>query len=247
MNSLTKSNGAILYRGASQLDGAPIVVIVTGLKNASANGKTGDMLQTWILRDDISPTDAVKSGADASICGDCPLRGINGKSRGCYVTLHQAPLSVYKAFKRGNYPVVALEDISRLVAGRMLRLGSYGDPAAVPANIWTAATSKVSGWTGYTHQWRTTPSLKSLCMASADNEQQRAEAVAEGWRTFRVKAEGEAILKGEVMCPATTVGLSCKDCGACKGAGGRQTGTIVINIHGSKGTINAGLAALAAA
>jgi hypothetical protein len=50
-------NGLVLWRGASLLDGAPIVAIVTGLAAGSSNRKTGDMLQTWILREDMAPTE----------------------------------------------------------------------------------------------------------------------------------------------------------------------------------------------
>jgi hypothetical protein len=64
------------------IDGEPIVVIATGFKRSSANPKTGDMLQTWILRRDVAPFAAIHNGADASICGDCPLRGIIERS-GC--------------------------------------------------------------------------------------------------------------------------------------------------------------------
>ena len=142
-----KPNGAVLYRGKSLLDGSPIVVVVTGLAKASANSKTGDMLQTWIIREDMTPQEAVKTGADSAICGDCPLRGVNGKDRGCYVTVHQAPLSVYKAFHKGNYPELSLNEIREAGAGRMVRLGSYGDPAAVPVSIWKMLTSNASGWT----------------------------------------------------------------------------------------------------
>ena len=46
-------NGAIIYRGPSLLDGKPIVVIAVGLNSSSKNRKTGNMLQTYILRDDI--------------------------------------------------------------------------------------------------------------------------------------------------------------------------------------------------
>ena len=70
--------GFIFYRGASPIDGAPIVAVAT-LK--SANSKTGDMVQTWILREDISPLDAIGSGEDASICGNCAHRGRKGKKR----------------------------------------------------------------------------------------------------------------------------------------------------------------------
>lgn len=68
------SNGAILYEGPSVLDGAPIVAVLTGLKDKSKNPKTGPMLQVWIMRSDIAPHLAQQSGQDDSVCGDCPLR-----------------------------------------------------------------------------------------------------------------------------------------------------------------------------
>ena len=69
------ANGVIIWEGASAIDGAPIRVIATGLKTSSHNAKTGDLIQTWILRADMTPQEAVDSGADESICGGCPHRG----------------------------------------------------------------------------------------------------------------------------------------------------------------------------
>jgi len=40
----------IIYRGPSVLDGAPIVVVATYSKR---NKKTGTMVQTYIIRDDM--------------------------------------------------------------------------------------------------------------------------------------------------------------------------------------------------
>ena len=37
-----KTNGVVLWQGASELDGAPIVLIATGFTRKSANDKTGD-------------------------------------------------------------------------------------------------------------------------------------------------------------------------------------------------------------
>ena len=82
----------IFYRGASQIDGAPIVGIATV---NSGNRKTGVMVQTWIIRDDVHPVVASRTGADASICGNCPHRGqydddgnrVVG-TRTCYVMLN---------------------------------------------------------------------------------------------------------------------------------------------------------------
>ena len=82
----------ILYEGPSILDGKPIVVIMTGAKAPSHNAKTGAMAQTYILRQDIPPLEAVKSKEDVSICGDCPHKGTS-----CYVNVGQGPSAVWKA------------------------------------------------------------------------------------------------------------------------------------------------------
>ena len=61
----------VFYDGPSALDGAPIIGIAV---LRSDNRKTGDMVQTYILRADTHPVDALRDGSDASICGDCPHR-----------------------------------------------------------------------------------------------------------------------------------------------------------------------------
>ena len=52
-------NGFLFYRGASPIDRAPLIGIAT---LESDNRKTGNMVQTWILREDISPTMARSTG-----------------------------------------------------------------------------------------------------------------------------------------------------------------------------------------
>ena len=230
---MTSPSGAILYRGPSELDGKPIVVVATGLGRSSRNEKTGDMVQTWIMRDDVDPWDAVKSGQDASVCGDCPHRGAS-----CYVKVFQAPKSVWKAVQRGVYPVAAdMAAVTAMGRGRMVRLGSYGDPAAVPAHIWGALTAEASGWTGYTHQWRWASHLQPLVMASVDTPDERAAAEREGWRTFRVRLASEPIDKrGEFICPASAEAGQRTDCAACKacmGTSAKAKASPVIVAHGS--------------
>ena len=75
-----KFTGVILYQGASALDGAPIVVIANRITAASTNAKTGAMIQTFIIRSDIDPLTALKTGFDASVCGDCQHRPANNGS-----------------------------------------------------------------------------------------------------------------------------------------------------------------------
>ena len=49
---MRKPRGLVLYEGPSEIDGKPIVCIAT---LDSRNRKTGNMVQTWILRQDVSP------------------------------------------------------------------------------------------------------------------------------------------------------------------------------------------------
>ena len=212
---MKQANGAIIYKGPSQIDGKNIVVIVTGLNSKTANAKTGDMLQTWILLDNVSPMEAVKTGQDESICGGCKHRGRLELIAGKWIWI-----------KKSTYFV-----------GRKVRLGAYGDPAAVPVSIWQDLTMFADTTTGYTHQWqdKANAALKYLTMASADSITEYKQAIKAGWRTFRVKKPSDHAMKGETVCPNTTVGLNCADCGACKGLKGSSPlkGNIVIDVHGS--------------
>lgn len=238
-------NGIILYSGPSVLDGEPIVVILTGLQTGSGNRKTGDMLQTWILRSDVDPVAAVKAGDDASICGQCPhrLRPHEGGRlrRTCYVNLGQAPLGVYRAYRRGVYLDATDGRVRWPEAGtRALRIGSYGDPAAVPIGVWESLVDRLrpTRRTGYTHQWRTCdPRFSDFCMASADAPADVPTANAAGWRTFFVVPHGSEVPPAAIQCPSDparagkTVG--CADCGMCAGSGGKYRRNIYIRPHGT--------------
>lgn len=238
VNAFAKASGVILYEGPSKLDGAPIVVIATGINAKSRNAKTGAMVQTYIIRSDIHPIEAVKTGADASICGTCPHRGDGtGKGRSCYVTLAHGPRSVFDAYKRGIYPKANAWEAAAIFAGKMVRLGTYGDPAAAPYALWTVALRQAAGWTGYTHQWRAIPAEWSkLVMASADSVADMDDAHAIGFRTFRVTAAPFENVKGrEVICPASEERgkvTECASCKACMGTSGKARVSVQIAAHG---------------
>lgn len=225
----------ILYEGPSKLNGEPIVAIATGIGGASSNRKTGDMIQTWILPADVEPHRAIKTGQDSTVCGECMHRPALGGS--CYVTVHQAPLAVYRAYHRGAYPALDLNAFR----DRQVRFGAWGDPAAVPVIVWELIANLASGHTGYTHQWRRAePGLERFCMASVDTAAEREQARAMGWRCFRTRLPGEETLKGEAVCPASEEAgkkLTCNECMACGGANGRR-GDIAIIAHGSTGKVN---------
>lgn len=220
-------NSAIIYRGPSMLDGkTEIVVVVTGMESASTNAKTGGMVQTYIVIDSLRPADAINSGADAAICGACPHRKQPDGTRSCYVNMATGLNAVGRQMLAGKYPEITPADASRLVAGRAVRLGTYGDPAAVPAHVWRTLIAFAGSHTGYTHQWRSpvASEFRGLCMASCDSEADRDAAKLAGWRTFRVRrlVEGapEAMTQGEIVCPASAEGgkkVTCEECRLCGG------------------------------
>ena len=243
---LSNITGFVFYRGPSMLDGAPIVAIATGLGKASRNSKTGHLIQTWIIRADQSPIEAINSGSDASICGDCQHRGavVDGRNvnRSCYVTVFQAPLSVYKTLQRGRYPELAPHTGAELLRDATVRLGAYGDPAAVPFHVWQALLAFAGSHTGYTHQWRHYPELAAYCMASCDTAVERAQSKLLGWRTFRVRMAGDAVQAREVVCPASKEAGARTNCAACRACGGhtaKAKADIVIIAHGAAPKVNA--------
>ena len=201
------------------------VVVIATLE--SENEKTGDMVQVWIIRPDMHPVEAVATGADKAICGDCRLRGV-----ACYVNVGFGPAAVWRAYKRGSYPV--LSDYS-VFAGRAIRLGAYGDPAFVPRRV----IHKLAAFahTGYTHQWRRAEWLREFVMASVDSVTEMLEARAAGWRTFRVSSANLAE-RGEILCPASEEAghrTKCIDCQLCDGLRGNdQRKSIFIPVHGTR-------------
>ena len=213
-----------IYDGPSELDGARIIVLLTNLERDSQNVKTGAMLQTWIMRYDVKPNEAVKTGADASVCGKCPLRPYLSKQRDrsilpkpCYVTVGRAPRATWVAFR--DLEVTSTEAARALIAGRKVRHGSYGDPAAAPSWVWDCTSNPKD--TGYSHQWRNAgKAFASHLMASVHTLAERADAKAKGWRTFRVVSSVDELVKGEILCPASKeagVRSTCATCGLCNG------------------------------
>lgn len=252
-------NAVLLWRGPSQIDGGPIVVIATALRTKSSNLKTGAMVQTYILREDVDPVHAITMGLDESICGNCPHRAAEPlfidlpagspeakgqprwKSRSCYVNVGQGALGVWRAYKRGNTTLHSVEQIADFIGDRQLpvRLGTYGDPAAVPLWVWETLVSKAPRHTGYTHQWRVCdPRFSDLVMASADTSAEMVDAVAMGYRTFRVAQPGIEPEPGEVRCPASKEAgtlTDCSSCGLCAGSFSERPNppkTVMITVHG---------------
>lgn len=235
--------GAVFYRGPSLLTGDPIVGILTGLEGGSHNPKTGAIVQSWILRPDLAPMDAVRANVDDAICGDCALRGVSGSDRRCYVPPWVGPNQVYKSFIAGRYIDAAWPDLHALLEARHLRLGAYGDPAAIPFEVWRQLLTTVAGWVGYTHAWRRCdPRFREISMASVDSEREFFEAGLRGWRTFRVRGKDDALIdRAEFACPASDeLGhrTTCQVCRLCRGTSSPARSVSII-AHGHNGALTA--------
>lgn len=237
MNCIAGS--AIVYEGPSAFDGQPIVAIVTNIIRPSKNDKTGRMAQLYILCADLSPIQAIKTGRDSSICGTCGLRGCGGKQRGCYVNVPNAPQQIYRAYRAGHYARVAPEDVALdlRARGKNLRLGAYGDPAAIPEFVLRYLTNIIPGHTGYTHAWQRFPNLQPYLMASVDSAAEASAAQALGWRTFRTRADEQPIGAREIACPASAEAGKLTDCDHCRLCNGTTTNdrraNITIVVHGN--------------
>ena len=236
---MPKILGYIAYEGPSEIDGRPIVVIVNKL-SGSDNAKTGaDLVQTFIIRSDVNPVDALKTGDDVSICGQCVHRPLLASKTGdapCYVNVGRSVRSVFEAYKRGRYVKATPGTLRRILAGRKVRLGTYGDPAAAPVAMWQEITADAAGIVGYSHQWQSIgfdhAAWAPLVMASADNIDEAAQANLYGMRVFRVSV-GVDRQAGETTCPASAEGGRKATCDTCMLCGGtsKQARDIVIADH----------------
>jgi len=242
----------VIYRGPSMIDGQPIIVVAIA---KSGNEKTGDMLQTFIMLENTHPVEAIQSGADESVCGGCLARP---KNEGwCYVRVEQSVAGVWKCYHqmqfnittgknkgetsnyKGYAEALTVDEITDMGRGRTNRLGTYGDPAAVPMYVWDALNSEAIGWNGYTHQWKDcSPDYAKYCMASIDKPCDTILAEIMGYRCFVAVLPGEnsgTTNRKSVGCPAAKENgqkATCVDCLGCGGTDGRGTTNRIIEVHG---------------
>jgi hypothetical protein len=237
--STKKALGYIVYEGPSELDGSPIVVIINKIKAASKNAKTGALVQSFIIKSDVNPVEALKTGADAAICGHCIHRPSLAAYTGappCYVNVGRSVASVYKAYKRGSYTKASPGEVALYLTGLKLRIGTYGDGAAAPIDVWQQLTQFTADHVGYSHQWLNPlfdhQAWGKLVMASADTIDEAAKANLYGMRVFRVSI-GADKQNGEVSCPASAESgkkTTCENCMLCAGTS-KAAKDIVIADH----------------
>lgn len=223
--------GYVLWRGLSPINRQPIVAVLT---ITSANRKTGNMMQVWILNESCDPVQSIATGEDVSICGNCPHRKQPDGARTCYVNPGQAPLSVYRTWQSGGYHhinTLSPDGKAKLFKGRGIRWGAYGDPACIPADIVAECSALASYHTAYTHQWGQpwAAAHRGLLMASCDSVTDHDKARAMGWATFTVASVNARVTHAK-QCPAT-VEHSQAQCATCKLCNGAKS-DIYVHAHG---------------
>ena len=235
----------VAWRGKSLIDEATIRVVVHCLKEGSKSRKTGKMVQVLICNDDVYPHDAVKTGADFSVCGNCPLRPRNGG--GCYCNLGKHYPRVWETSNDLLDDLNAAGEAIRR-SGLPVRIGSWGDPSAVPFDVISTLVNAARGddgrarHTAYTNAWATCDQrLREVAMASVLSEAEKVMAERAGWATLRVRTADMPVLQGEVVCPASKEAghrTTCSNCLMCCGTGRGKGTHVVIQTHGSANKVN---------
>jgi hypothetical protein len=231
-------NTVVLWQGPSRLTWPTTQIAVVAsqvyqTKATKPNPKTGPMVQIYIMPVDESPMDVVRTGRDAPVCGQCPHRpSLGGR---CYVSTQFGPTQVWKSMMWRDAPRLTLPEARRLLRDAVVRIGAWGDPAAVPLHVWEQIVSAAAMHTAYTHQWRDLgPEWSRWCMASVDDTAELAEAQSAGWRTFRVLWDGDEPLKDERQCPAQAHKVPCFSCRGCGGNIDDRRVSFYVTPHGGR-------------
>ena len=229
-------NSYVVWEGASLIDGSPIVLILTGFVNHTSNRKTGYLLQSWIIKQNILPTEAAKKGFDKAICGDCPMK--LSRLGSCYVNL-AVTNNIYRKYETRAYPYFSKNEIEVLKRYRYpIRIGSYGDPTAVPFDVWKPIILASGSHTGYTHNWLFCDnSWKQYLMASVQSLGEARIAQNRGWRTFRIIAPDAPLTQNEILCRNTEDDRNrCDNCFLCDGKSSKPN--VADRVHGLKWKIS---------
>ena len=142
---------------------------------------------------------------------------------------------MYRKYVAGTYSKLSKNEIELLKYYRYpIRIGSYGDPTAVPFDIWEPIISASGGHTGYTHQFLTCDSRwKQYLMASVQSESEARIAQNRGWRTFRIIAPDARLTQNEILCRHTEDDIiKCEFCMLCDGKSSKPN--IADRVHGLK-------------
>jgi len=192
----------------------------------------------------MHPWEAIKTGMDASICGNCPLRQVWNSDtkkfeRICYVNIAFGPASKWRKESGPNgYERMTPEEAGDICAanGVGIRAGDYGDPAMLPFEVLDALLSRAPFHTAYSHQWQESffdVRVFKYAMASVDDTntvERLRELHGPDVRYYRLVNDYENVASNEAVCPSKKNGervRTCAECKLCAGAS-RPAKSIVI-------------------
>ena len=118
----------VIYDGPSEIDGKPIVAIA---QVKTGNRKTGDMVQTWILRSDVDPITASRTGEDVSICGDCPHKG--------------TPSDKATGWDKGERTFRVISSLDKIIKGKEILCPASEEAKAASGKTVTCSACKLCG------------------------------------------------------------------------------------------------------
>ena len=225
-----KVNGVSLGIFTSPVNGDLIELI--GL--FTGNKKTGDMIQLSVLP--VNGDIADNTQGRAAICGTCPHVALGS----CYA-YDQGLFSMMKAYRKGSYKSMDLDQFLSIAKTRKIRFGRFGDISLLPFDLIQEIALNCKGFTGYSNQWRSKhydSRFNELFMLSTLGEKDSKQASKRhpDARQFKV-INTEAIYindtsKGVITCPSEN-GFNCNECLLCDGgAAGVADVNIEIKAHG---------------
>ena len=132
--------------------GKPFVAILT---LELATGRPGTCARSGFCGR-TSPLSTRSTGADVSVCGNCPhRRQADGSCDPVTSTWDRLRCLSGGTYKAGGYQEdLTVADGEKYLKTRKIRWGAYGDPAIIDPVIFHAVNGAAAGHTGYTHQWR---------------------------------------------------------------------------------------------
>ena len=196
----------------------------------STNRKFGAAIQLWIVPRSKTVTDSRRDKSDAKIQGKgCKL----ASNKGCYVGSYYVDATQRAHWRRDETPATVAQ-IIKLVSGKFVRFGAYGNPSLIPLRIMRLIVKHASGYAGYFHDWHLMTPAKATnygkyLMASCEPDN-RADAQKLGLRTFTTRNATDPIPGNDIDCPSSR-GVQCSDCQLCSGTS-KKARSISIPIHG---------------
>lgn len=214
----------------------------------SVNSKIGFGYVMMTYHFSVDQVEKIDISLDKKNCRDCPLSYSNnrGQSGGCYTHKGVQRFGIIAMMKRLNklqkqglikeFDSEAFDGyvkMSRTINPQLLRLGAYGEPVLLNANVIEKLTACAKTYTGYTHMWK----LKKynqhnrFIMASTHSHEETKKANKRGFRAFQTGVTSSIKMP---VCPASKefkgYRKTCIECASCNG-NVKRTNNIFIKMH----------------